>query len=247
MKDKDLQKKIKKEFGTPDVPFEEWAQKRGVFTDGNEEYSLQLPVPETADNVNGNGTANGGRRKSLILGVSAGTVVLAVAAIILGFSLRPVAPVVYGANDTISVEATLEEVIEKQDCYLFDMSGVVSTEMITKDVLKNDNTQVMLYTITNSLLSVENGQNYDGFYLTYYVKVYHNYEFISERYFDNPANSSTVNNFTVNYKIDGSKETVAYASFSAGSYEYFIEARGYEGVTVVTEDNFINLLNKILI
>lgn len=145
------------------------------------------------------------------------------------------------------MEIELDEIKEREEIYLFDMSNVVRIETVHKDVLTGSNSQVLLYTIRNCLLSVENGDSYDGFYVTYRIRLYSHYEFFSSENFTNLEHNTSIQGKTVRYEIRDIDQTTAYAGFSDGTYEYFIEAVGYENVTVLNEQNFLNLLDKILI
>ena len=168
--EKKLQKKFKKEFETPDVPFEEWAEKRGLFTDNPQ--TVECPILEPAENVNGRGTGNNLRKRILLICAPILAVFIALA-ILLGCLLpRPAAPngpKIYGANDTDRVNIEWQEIANQENIYLFDMSGV-NRGSVYKDVLIEDKSQVLLYTLDKCLLSVESGENVDGFYVNYYIR-----------------------------------------------------------------------------
>lgn len=245
--DKKLQSKIKLEFETPEIPFEEWAAQNGISTEVPER--VECPVLQLADNVNGRGISSGNKKKIFSVCLPA-FALLVVLAILLGCLLprHAFAPKIYGANDTMRIKIDLQEITEREDIYLFDMSGVIQTKDIYKDVLIKDNSQVLLYALKNCLLSVQNGEGFDGFYITYRIRLYPYYEFIGSEYFSDLDRSITVQDETIVYGIrEFNQSLVGYATFSDGIYEYFIEACGYEGVTELNEQNFLNLLDQILI
>lgn len=245
--DKKLQKKIKQEFETPEIPFEEWAAQNGISTDAPER--VKCPVLEPADNVNGKGIPNGNKKKILSVCLPLFAVLVALA-ILLGCFLPKSSPVpppkIYGANDATKKDIYLQEIVEQEDFYLFDMSAVARTEEVNKDVLIEDESQVLLYTMRNCLLSVSNGESFDGFYITYRIRLYPRYEFMGSEYFSE-LSRITVQDKAIEYRIRDLDQPAGYAKFSDGTYEYFIEARGYPNVTVLNEQNFLNLLNEILI
>ncbi|MDE7083588.1 MAG: hypothetical protein K2O89_07830 [Clostridia bacterium] len=243
--DKELQKKLKSTFETPDTPFNEWADKRGIFADAT--AKVECPVCVPVDNVNGRSMPNGNKKKILIICASFVALILAVVIILITVLPRPFVPKIYGENDTLNFDIEFNEILQTEDIYLFDMKDEEKPELVTKSVLIEDNSQVMLYTLLRCLVSVENGEIYDGFYITYRIRTYENYEFVGCQTYDKLNISANINDLKVSYIIDNKNNPIAYASFSVGEYEYFIEAYGYEGVTVLNEDNFINLLNKILI
>lgn len=246
--DKKLQKKIQREFETPEIPFEEWAAQNGIATDSPER--AECPVLEPADNVNGKGIPSGNKKKILSVCLPLFAVLITLA-ILLGCLLpKPAsapAPKIYGANDATKIKIDLQEIMRQEDIYLFDMTAVARTEDVNKEVLIEDESQVLLYTIPNCLLSVSNGDSSDGFYVTYRIRLYPHYVFMGSDYFSDLDSSTAVQDKTIEYRIRDISQPTAYAKFSDGTYEYFIEARGYQKVTVLNEQNFLNLLNQILI
>ncbi len=250
MKENDeLKEKINKEFSTPEKPFEEWAKENGIFAEPDERSAAVVPVYELADNVNGRGVSGNNKRKKFI--VSLVIVLLATAGILLGIFLpRGNAnnlPKVFGANDAVTLETELEEITSREDIYLFDMTKVFRTEFASKDVLKSDNNYVLLYTLNRCLLSVENGGASDAFYVTYRIRTYPNYEFYNIGDYAKLTESVAVNNLKIDYKLTMNESMHAYASFKVDNKEYYLEAYGMDGITVLNEENFINLLNKILL
>ena len=155
-------------------------------------------------------------------------------------------PALYGYNDVTNEYITIDEVEAVPNVYLFDMSGVVQTESVTKEVLKDDESFVLSYVLTNNLISVTNGETTDAFYITYRIKLYEQYEFLSAERYDDLTKVISVSGRDVSYRIVDSQTSVAYAKFMADSNIYYIEASGFDGITDLTEDNFVNLLNKIL-
>ena len=249
-KDKDLKKKIQAEFEKPEKSFDNWAMEHGI----------SLPPADNVRQVQLSGTP---ARHSHIrggIGVAAAVkrgVLIAIPLLIIAAIIIPVLvvntfvrrdlPALYGYNDVKSQRITIDEVEAVPNVYLFDMSGVVQTESVTKEVLKDDESFVLSYVLTNNLLSVANGDTMDAFYVTYRVRIYENYEFLYYTYYKELTHTANVNGHEVSYDLSGSQLSTAYAKFTADGYEYFIEASGFDGITDLTEDNFVNLLNKILL
>lgn len=240
---KKLQNKIKTEFETPEVPFDEWANQHNI-SDGVEFGSTDYLRFEEVENGN---VRYKTRNRALIIGGSA-VALLLVLFLTLYFVLPLLlGPKMYGANDVVSNRITMEEVTSVEDIYLFDTSVLAKTESVTKDVLIKDNSQALLYSINNNLLSVENGEGYDAFYLTYKIRTYPNYVFFEYNNYLKIDKSIQVGNLEIGYVLVNIEVPYAYASFKHNNYDYYIEAHGFENVTVLNEDNFINLLNEILI
>lgn len=249
-KDNNLKKKIQAEFEKPEKSFDEWAAENGI----------SLPPADNSGRVQSSGTS--ARRPHVRSGVGVAAAVrrgaliavplLVIAAIIIpvimvNMPLPDEPPVLYGYNDVTAKYISIDEVKAVRDIYLFDMSGVAQTESVTKEVLKNDESFVLSYVLTNNLLSVANGDTMDAFYVTYRVRIYEKYEFLYYTYYEELTHTVTVNGHEVSYDLSGSQLSTAYARFAADGYEYFIEASGFDGITDLTEDNFVNLLNKILL
>ena len=243
MKDKDLRKKIQKEFETPEVPFAEWAESRGISSQeelARKEVSVLVP----ADNVAGCGMC-GGRKRAFTVGISVAAVLIALA-IALFFIIRPVAQKLYSVSDVKSSESNIAEITSQNDIYLFDID-LAHNYIVSKDTLINDSDFILMYRINNCLLSVNNGDKTDAFYFSYYIRTYSNYEFLHYKNFEKLNSVADVNGKKVSYKfIKDDTSTYAYASFTVNGCEYYIESYGF-GETVINEENFINLLNKILI
>ena len=247
-KDKDLKKKIQAEFEKPEKSFDEWAAENGI----------SLPPADNSERVRSSGVSARHPHARSGVGVAAvrrGALIavplLVIAAIIIPIVLlnMPVPdkpPVLYGYNDVSSQRIIIDEVKAEQDIYLFDMLGVAQTESVTKEVLKDDESFVLSYVLTNNLLSVVNGETADAFYVTYRIRLYEHYEFLTYEHYNNLTDNISVNGREISYAIADSQPAVAYAKFTADGYEYFIEASGFDGITDLTEDNFVNLLNKIL-
>lgn len=248
-KDKDLKKKIQAEFEKPEKSFDEWAAENGI----------SLPPADNSGRVQSSGTS--ARRPHVRSGVGVAAAVrrgaliavplLVIAAIIIpvimvNMPLPDEPPVLYGYNDVTAKYISIDEVKAVRDIYLFDMSGVAQTESVTKEVLKDDESFVLSYVLTNNLLSVVNGETADAFYVTYRIRLYEHYEFLTYEHYNNLTDNISVNGREISYAIADSQPAVAYAKFTADGYEYFIEASGFDGITDLTEDNFVNLLNKIL-
>lgn len=237
--EKKLQNAIRKEFETPDISFDQWSEQKGVFSDA----APTVAQYELADNVSGKSVGNGRRKKILL--ICAPVLAVFVALVILLACLAPHSsePIVYGDTDTEKIIIDMQEITDREDIYIFDSSSVIDRESVYKEVLKTDNTRVMLYGLVGNLLSVES----DGFYVTYKICLYPHYEFFDRKMYSDLENETTIQNKTIKYGVNGFEQPVAYAQFSDGKYEYYIEATGYEGVTVVDENNFLNLLNHILV
>ncbi len=248
-RDKDLKKKIRAVFEKPEKSFDEWAAENGIGLTSPVKPEKAQPSGVSARRPHvrvGAGAAAAVRRGALIA-----VPLLMIAAIIIPVLVAnmsaPESPALYGYNDVISQRITVDEVKALPDICLFDMSGVVQTESVTKEMLKTDETFVLSYVLTNNLLSVANGETTDAFYVTYRIRLYEHYEFITCDNYDNLTRIAAVNGYTVAYDIFDSRHVTAYARFAAGGYEYFMEASGFDGITELTKDNFENLLNKILV
>ena len=249
-KDKDLKKKIRAGFEKPEKPFDEWAAENGIslLPADDPERARSSGSPAKRPHVrSGAGAAVAVRRGALVAALLLVIAAVIVSVIVLNMPASDKQPILYGYNDVEIEYITIDEVKAVPGIYLFDMSGVVQTESVTKELLKNDNSVVLSYVLTNNLLSAANGEAMDAFYVTYRVRVYKNYEFMHYAYYDDLTHNATVNGHDVSYEPYGLQSSTAYAEFTAGDYEYFIEARGFEGVTELTEDNFLNLLDKILL
>ena len=248
-KDKDLKKKIQAEFEKPEKSFCEWAAENGI----------DLTHADKSERVRSSGSSarhrhvrRGGGVAAVRRGALIAVPLLVIAAIIVpvivaNMPAHDKSPVLYGYNDVTAEYITVDEVKAVRDIYLFDMSGVAQTESVTKEVLKDDESFVLSYVLTNNLLTVADGETADAFYVTYRVRTYENYEFLYYAYYEELTHTITVNGHEVLYDLSGLQSSTAYAKFAAGDYEYFLEARGFDGITDLTEDNFVNLLNKILL
>lgn len=241
--DKKLSKKIQSEFEKPDVDFEEWADKNNIKT-GSAGF-----VPNRQESI-------GRTKSSPVIALKRGLIAVVPIMLALAIALPLVLinvfsvssePKIYGAGDAMSVDIELDEIRSIDDVFLFDMTSVVKTELITKDVLKKDNKMTLCYTLTNCLLSVDNGSILNGFYLTYKIRIYTHYEFLKADNYTNLVSTASVNGKSVAYALQETDNIEAYAKFTVGDYEYFIQARGFPGITELNEQNFLNLLNKVLI
>lgn len=248
-KDKDLKKKIQAEFEKPEKSFDEWAAENGIsLPPADKPERVQSPGASTRHpHVRSGVGVAAVRRGALIVVPLLVIAAIIIPIIIVNMSLQDKPPVLYGYNDVTAKYITIDEVKAVQDIYLFDMSGVAQTESVTKEVLKDDESFVLSYVLTNNLLSVANGDTMDAFYVTYRVRIYENYEFLYYTYYKELTHTANVNGHEVSYDLSGSQLSTAYARFAADGYEYFIEASGFDGITNLSEDNFVNLLNKILL
>lgn len=248
-KDKKLKKKIQAAFEKPEKSFDEWAMENGINLRSADNLKQVHPsgtpakYPYTRSAI---GVAAAVRRVTLVIIPFFVISIVIIISFIANMSLSNKKPVLYGYNDVVSEYVTIDEVKDVQNIYLFDMSGVAQTESVTKEVLKDDETIVLSYVLTNNLLSVVNGETIDAFYVTYRIRVYENYEFLYYTYYEELTHITTINGREISYGLSGSQLLTAYARFAVDGYEYFIEASGFEGITQLTEDNFVNLLNKIL-
>lgn len=238
--DKRLQKTIQQEFETPKIPFETWCERTGIFSD--DAQPAPYAVYEFADNVRGKSMGNG-RRK--LLSIWSPLLALLVVLLLVITCLSPRSSVLptYGANDTEKQTISLQEITAQSDIYLFDFSKATIEGSASKEILITDPSRVMLYTVSNYLFSI----NDNNFTLTYNIRVYPNYELPHYDTFISLENEAFVHGKQIKYEITGLSKPVGYAMFSDGKYDYFIEVASYKEVTTVTEDNFLNLLNNILI
>ena len=249
-KDKDLKKKIRTGFEKPEKPFDEWAAENGISllpADDPEQARSSGSPAKRPHTGSGAGAAVAVRRGALVAASLLVIAAVIVSVIVLNMPAADNPPVLYGHNDVAIKYITIDEVKAVPGIYLFDMSGVAQTESVTKEILKNDDSVVLSYVLTNNLLSVANGETMDAFYVTYRIRLYEHYEFLTCEHYNSLTDNTSVNSREIAYYIVDTKYPVAYAEFTAGDYEYFIEARGFEGVTELTEDNFLNLLDKILL
>ena len=248
-KDKEHKKKIRTEFEKPEKSFDDWAMEHGISLPPADNMRQVRPsgTPARHSHIRGGiGIAVAVKR-----GVLIAIPMLIIAAIIVSIIVvntvgRQDLPALYGYNDVTNEYITIDEVEAVPNVYLFDMSGVVQTESVIKEVLKDDESFVLSYVLTNNLISVTNGETTDAFYITYRIKLYEQYEFLSAERYDDLTKVISVSGRDVSYRIVDSQPSVAYAKFTADSNTYYIEARGFDGITDLTEDNFVNLLNKIL-
>ena len=247
-KDKDLKKKIQAEFEKPEKSFDEWAAENGIsLPPADKPERVQSPGASTRHpHVRSGVGVAAVRRGALIVVPLLVIAAIIIPIIIVNMSLQDKPPVLYGYNDVTAKYITIDEVKAIQDIYLFDMLGVAQTESVTKEVLKDDESFVLSYVLTNNLLSVVNGETADAFYVTYRIRLYEHYEFLTYEHYNNLTDNISVNGREISYAIADSQPAVAYAKFTADGYEYFIEASGFDGIADLTEDNFVNLLNKIL-
>lgn len=249
-KDKDLKKKIRAGFEKPEKPFDEWAAENGISllpADDPEQARSSGSSAKRPHAGSGAGAAVAARRGALVAASLLVIAAVIVSVIVLNIPTADNPPVLYGHNDVESQRILIDEVKAASGIYLLDMSGVAQTESVTKEVLKNDGSVVLSYVLANNLLSVVNGETMDAFYVTYRIRLYEHYEFLTCEHYNSLTDIALVNSHEIVYDIADTQPVVAYAKFTAGDYEYFIEARGFEGVTELTEDNFLNLLDKILI
>lgn len=244
---KKLQKKMKSEFETPETSFEEWSAKSGIFSDAGPNANLAAEECDAA--CDGDGRVLTFKYKKRLFIAAAAVIALLISLTIILISVLPkkAQPKIYGITDAVTVNTDLQEIKSLSGVYLFDMSGVVQTQSVSKDVLAEDNSTVLLYSLLDNLLSVSNGSGFDAFLITYKIRTYKFYDFFGSNNYTNLEKPTSVGNISAQYSILQNKNPVAYVYFEIDGYEYFIEAQGFEGVTVLSEDNLINLLNKILI
>ena len=231
-KDKDLKKKIRAGFEKPEKPFDEWAAENGISllpADDPERARSSGSSAKRPHAGSGAGAAVAVRRGALVAASLLVIAAVIVSVIVLNMPAADKPPVLYGHNDVESQRVSIDEVKAVPGIYLFDMSGVAQTESVTKEILKNDDSVVLSYVLTNNLLSVANGEVMDAFYVTYRVRVYENYKFIHYAYYDDLTHNAMVNGHDVSYEPYGLQSSTAYAEFTAGDYEYFIEAHGIDG------------------
>lgn len=244
----ELQEKLKSEFEKPENSFDEWAIKNGVFKDIDYNVKLNVVAFELADNVTGR-TLNSRNKKQILLLVLPFviTVFLIIAIILINSFSHNLKPKRYGETDAVNIKIDLEEIVDNEDIYIFDLTNVVQIQAVSKDVLKSDESEVLLYTLSDILIPVNNGTETDVFNITYKIKKYKYYEFFGNNYFINLNSQITFNNVQFYYKILYFDNVVSYASFKYNDYEYYLEVKGFDGVTVLDEDNFINLLKNIIL
>ncbi len=243
----ELQEKLKSEFEKPEISFDEWTIKNGVFKDIDYNVKLNVASFELADNVTGR-TLNSRNKKQILLFLPfVITVFLIIAIILINSFSHNLKPKRYGETDAVNIKIDLEEIVDNEDIYIFDLTNVVQIQAVSKDVLKSDESEVLLYTLSDILIPVNNGTETDVFNITYKIKKYKYYEFFGNNYFINLNSQITFNNVQFYYKILYFDNVVSYASFKYNDYEYYLEVKGFDGVTVLDEDNFINLLKNIIL
>lgn len=250
--DKEIREKFKAELDAqPDVSFDEWAKKNGVCL-ASPSSVPEKKEPKRAKNFSPR------RSKVAVLGRVAAIVLpsLALAVIIflsvfLNVLPKPSGSVdlpLYGASDAETVRIEKDEIESVDGVYLFDIPEGSVLGFATKDVLKTDRSTALSYAIEQNLIAVENGDSIDAFYMTFRFRIYDNYEFISYQNYKMLSKQIQIAGKEIFYDFQGiSGSLVAYAHFKAGAYDYYLEAQGYEGITVLTESNFLNLLEKILL
>lgn len=243
MRDKKIKKKLQEKLIQPSMTFDEWAAK----------YGVSLPDPQSSPEKQKSGNAAKGgetaavaRRGNTVVLIAfalffTAAIVCLVGKSIFGWNLLPK----YGVDDVKTVWAEYSEIENIPEVYLPTMSGNASYGSFTKDILKKDESKVLLYKIDDNVISLRD--NFGGdFYFTYRIKLYENYEFFTCEKYKSKTNTD-INGKKVYYTIDENYSPVTgYASFSLGDYDYYVEATAKEETTVINESSFITLLETIL-
>ncbi len=238
--DRKLRKTIEKDCETPELSFEDWAEK----------HNIKLNMPVETNKVKQEHVHVGGGVYAMRAGISSVVLVLIIAAILLPVllsTLLSTAPLkFYKSTEIVSNYSDFEEMSSVEDIYIFKTSGddiQIQMGTVLSDY-SNDEEHILLgYFINDCLIGV--GQ--DAFYLGYHAVIYPNYEFINHEQYNSLSKKTVVHGKEINYDIRQSTSIVGYANFKVGDYSYYLSAEGFEDITPnVTEENFLELLDAIL-
>lgn len=244
----ELQEKLKSAFEKPETSFNEWSVKNDVLIEIGSNVKSDVVITKLANNINGQNVNSRNIKQILLLVLPfLITIFLIITIIILNSFSHNSKPKIYGETDAVNIKIDLEEIVDNEDIYIFDLTNVVQVQAVSKDVLKSDESVILLYTLSDVLISVDNGTGIDAFNLTFKIRKYENYEFLGKVNYSELNHNLILDNININYDVIEINTFVGYASFKYNEYDYYIEARGFDGITDLNQDNFLNLLNKILV
>lgn len=234
--DRKLRKTIEKDCETPELSFEDWAEK----------HNITLNMPVETNEVTQEHVHVGGGVLAKRVGACAVAVLLTffiMFPVIYGFLTKTPGLKRYSVNDVINITSSVEE-IQGGGLYMFDTLQFAQVGTAYKEVSSDEHKVLLGYFIDDSLIAV--GE--EAFRVSYRAVVYENYTFIQPERFENLKNSVVIRDKQINYSIKATyKRTIGYASFKVGDYSYYLSAEGFEDITPnVTEENFLELLDAIL-
>lgn len=221
---------------TPDENFEQWSEAHNV-----------CPKKERKPQ----------KRLVLQLATAFASVVLVVCAILPfvlkggkgsgGVTTPPNNNKVYSTQDVVTKSIDMETYLGEGFLF-FDESLIWQMARVAMAVAKDDETLVLSYDITSAVILINDGEYI--FDLDLKARVYDEYEFYGiTEYIDLSPLPLADKNVAVSYAIvtNAYQCDVATVYFKRNGVDYYLDIRGFEGITDITVDTITVLLSELLV
>lgn len=222
-------KKLFRKALKTDKPFDVWTKEHGIIQSEKRQNSQTI------------------FKKPIAVWSCIIAVLIIATAVVLPFILADNSPKIYSSQDTVTMFLSLDELYEKESLLLFDSKQILQYDRIGIDFPIENEFLSLSYNLVNCLIATNDGVN--GFYVDYTIRLYPYYNFYSYEHYSDLTSKFVIGSTEVYYKIKEEvkkSDSLAYIKFIYNNLEYFLQVKGFDGVTELSENTLKILLGDLL-